>query len=1220
MSRTTPTPGTGTGQQDRQPPLLRDDAIGLDERSLAQLIDSCARHAAFLRCRDADGRDAGTLGELLARDPSVWLARLACLDLAGPEAEFLAAYAHDDEAAMQRASDVLKAAYDEHSAGLRATAGPAWAARLDAADRQRHAPNPDQPPIERAARRMRRSFYGLHHLLGQLQQQARDALPASLDGGQHEPATALLLTSLRLFQTWQQRANRLHGERIDFYYREILGQQPREARPGKLHLVLRSTGGTPAELPTGLAFGAGSDSLGRPLLARTDMPLQLSDAEVVAVHTLRQVRDPRISPERAFGAVSDLRLSTIPVAGVAPEQAGWPLLGPDPDTIVSRAGEPARLGLAIASPLLRLAEGQRNIQLTLHLTGSPQGVAAAVRQALDEPDDRLFARRMGTALVRWLFSNEPFPSDPALQQALRARANRLHLIGEAQRSAADPLCLLSSDPLPERAAMRHEMLESAFEAWVSAAGGWCKTATPRLVMINGVPVLHLEVPPSAPPFVPCTADVHGAEWPTGEVLLRLELGPRQRMHALSLLDMLHPAAIEIAVQVHGLRQLELHNQLGRLDPGKPFAPFGPLPDGASHLILGAPELAHMPLNQLELHLHWSGLPGTAAQLQGRADVPPTQAVPEAYTVVAELLHDGRWHDDPAHPPPRLALFEADDEGQLAETRDVSLPGTLLRRRWRTIPASVPHEPYGSASRTGFLRLRLSSPAPDFFGHGRYPQRLTEALSHNARQVWQRGWRRVPLPQPPYTPTLERLTITYGARRRIDLATLTDTSPDRVYHRYPLGVVPLQGGSEPPRLLPDLSPDGHLLIGLRASRIEGRLSLLFELDAAGAIERQARAQRRDGEPLVWSIWDGGRWRDLEDTAWLVDGTGGLLRSGVIVLDLPDFPVADVAGSLPAGLYWLRLASHAPSSSLGTLRSVRAQAVTATRDGAAASDATARPLSGWRVQPSHPAVADVAQPLPGFAHAAAEDQAAFRTRVAERLRHRGRACQPWDYERLVLAEMPEVARVLCLPACIELPGEPPAPPGSVRLYVVPRVLRNDDDTASRPASLPVATLARIEALLQPLASPHAAITVHSARFERLQVRCMLELQTGAAAGQTLQAAQTLLRRLLSPWCDESLVAGFGWTLRRSDLARALRELPGVTEVSALSVLHYGVDALENHWLQDSAATPGGSMELLRPRHPGSLALSAPHHLIQPGPGGEPQISGLHHLTLGETLIVR
>jgi hypothetical protein len=950
------------------------------------------------------------------------------------------------------------------------------------------------------------------------------------------------------------------------------------------------------------------------------MPLQLSDAEVVAVHTLRQVRDPRISPERAFGAVTDLRLSSLPVAGVPPDQPGWPLLGADPDAFASRAGAPAKLGLAIASPLLRLAEGQRHIQLRLCLATRPHGVAEALRAALDEPDDRRFARMMGVVLARWLFSDEPFPKDPATRQRLRARANRLHLVGERQRSAADPLCLLSTHPLPERAAMRHQMLESAFEAWISGAGGWWQAATPRLEIESGALLMSLEVPPSAPPFVPCSVALHGSEWPSGEVLLRLELGPRQRMHALSLLDMLQLAAVEINVDVSGVRQLELHNQLGRLDPGKPFAPFGPLPDGASHLILGAPELAHMPLYKLGLHLHWSGLPATAAQLQGRADVPASQAVPKAYTVAAELLHDGGWHDDLDHPAPTLPLFANDADGHLAETRDVTLPGGLLRRRWRPIPANVAHEPYGSASRTGFLRLRLNGPAPDFFGHGRYPHRLTEALSHNARQGWQRGWRRAPLPQPPYTPTLERLTLSYSARRRVDLATLTATSPDRVYHRYPLGLVPLRGGSERPGMLPDLSPDGHLLIGLRTSRIEGRLSLLFELDPSGAIERQARAQLRGGERLTWSVWEGTRWRHLHPTAWLVDGTGGLLSSGVIVLDLPDFPAADVDGPLPSGLYWLRLAANALSSSLGTLRSVRAQALTATRDGDSAGDASARPLSGWQVQPSHPAVGEVTQPLPGFAHGAAEDKAAFRTRVAERLRHRGRAVQPWDFERLVLAEHPEVARVLCLPACIEVPGEPPPPPGSVRLYVMPRVVRNDDDTAARPTSLPVATLARIENLLRPLASPHAVVAVHGAGFERLQVRCHLALQPGAAAGQTLQAAQILLRRLLSPWCDESLVPGFGWTLRRSDLARALRELPGVREVSALSVLHYGVDALNNHWLQDTAAAPGTLVELLRPRHPGSLALSAPRHLIEQREGGEPQASGLRYLTLGQTLIVR
>ena len=60
-----------------------------------------------------------------------------------------------------------------------------------------------------------------------------------------------------------------------------------------------------------------------------------------------------------------------PLAATAPH---WPPFG--------RAGLPAApVGFAFASPLLRLAEGERSIRLKLRLSGLPSGVGAATLAA-----------------------------------------------------------------------------------------------------------------------------------------------------------------------------------------------------------------------------------------------------------------------------------------------------------------------------------------------------------------------------------------------------------------------------------------------------------------------------------------------------------------------------------------------------------------------------------------------------------------------------------------------------------------------------------------------------------------------------------------------------------------------------------------------------------------------------------------------------------------------
>ena len=1229
----------GTAQHERRPPALHDRAIGLDERSLAQLIVSTARHAAGLAFVNAAGTVQGDWGELLERDEAVLLARLACLDLATAEREFLAAFEAQSLPALADGLLRLWRKFDRPLQGLLALhegAASALPAQLrDTQQRLREElqivrasllkagialPVDDLHagwveagveiqalPAEQLPQRLRQSFFALRHALSSLQQQAAQALPAALEGQRHEAAAGLLLAALQLFQRWQEQANGLHGRRIDFFYQELLAQQPRPARCERVHLLLERDAQPPLELPAGLRFSAGTDDAGQVIELRSEEPLVLGDAQVAKLYTLRLARDPRISPACSFGFVSSSQANELPLQ--QSEGSAWPLLGASDAGDPKRVGQPARFGLLLASPLLRLQEGSRKITLGLRFAMAGGDLAQRCKEAL-QAGTAQFPRAMGRVLAHWLLGSEDLA--PAQLQALQARAAALGLKPQAHslRTGGDPLTLLGGEPPPQRALMRDQLLKGLFDLQLSSAEGWLRLAPPQLELSKpGLLRLTLRLPLAAPAIVPCQRELHGADWPTGEALLRLELGPRARLYPLSLFEGLRLQAVELAVRVRELRQLQLANQLGRLDAAKPFAPFGPLPDGASHLIVGAEEIANKPLDSLQLNLHWSGLPAEPGGFALHYASHGLGWRNESFRVSTALLRDGAWNEP--RDAETLPLFAADADQRLLPEQSLALPQQLLRERWQPGPASASGG-YDAASRNGFLRLRLRQPADGYFGHARYPQLLTEVLSANARPRWKGGATQA-LPTPPYTPLLERISLDYRASCRIpiDRSATAGEGSERLWHIRPFGLEPLRSRDQLPPLLPDPGHDGHLLIGLRAPALGGPLSLLFELDASMAVERKVRELPQPG--LHWSVWDDGHWRALKEDAVLRDGTAGLLNSGVLVIELPQLePSAEGDGSsMPQGLFWLRLASNAPSDRFAGLRSVRAQAVQAQLERPAAQALRPGQLDGARAAVA--GLRQVLQPLASSGHAPAEDRDAFRTRVAERLRHRQRAVQAWDYERLVLANCPEVERALCLPGR-----------GAVRLMLVPRVPRNVQALATRAVSLPMVVLERIEEMLKPLASPFAAIGVHSAGFERAQLRCCLQLKPGVAPGPLLQRAQALVLAYLSPWFDGGLGPAFGWTLRGEDIADRLRELPGVRGVSGLSLLHFGCGADGRHWLRDSARQPDGGARmsaLLRPVEPGSLLLPAETHLIdctvdEPAPVA---VSGIRHLGVGRNFIV-
>src|SRR4029079_18873343 len=101
-------------------------------------------------------------------------------------------------------------------------------------------------------------------------------------------------------------------------------------------------------------------------------------------------------------------------------------------------------------------------------------------------------------------------------------------------------------------------------------------------------------------------------------------------------------------------------------------------------------------------------------------------------------------------------------------------------------------------------------------------------------------------------------------------------------------------------------------------------------------------------------------------------------------------------------------------------------------------------------TNPAIKTVSQPFSSFGGNAVEPEIDFNRRVSERLRHKNRAVNLWDYEHLVLEAFPSIYKVKCLPHTgrgIE------AEPGSLTLLVIPDLRKRNKINPFQPKVSPV-----------------------------------------------------------------------------------------------------------------------------------------------------------------------
>lgn len=1198
----------GTGQSDRKAAALRPGYFRPDEMSLPDLLFLGSSFASQLAYYGADNRPSGDWSALFDNDASAllgstladstrtdhWQQLFASFQermqafLMGlapcPSPETVPVYGLDEkirdwgkhcgrnaEPTARRVGetiDGLIASYLNHARG-------ALASYLAPHDGRHAAFVPEEPheganvarilvppsvgaPYDEVAHFLSEIFGTYLNALGVIRKIAEEQFALSLSRGEHDPAIGLYLAFAQLFLKAKDSIGDFGQRQLRFYYDRILRFRRQRAQPDNADLVFVPDG-TRARTPvrSGMQFIGGEDSDGKELIYATADEILVTDACVAALHTLYFDRDPLHSPEKDLNYATSAWTTSIPTSEA---EQYYPLFGTSRSS-GKAISEDARLGFAIASPVLIMHEGRRDVVIDLHFEA-------------------------GAENIEWLI------------EQLRA------IISDATTEGAF-----------------YKAFSNAFSIRLTTAKGWSDVPAfvPAYSLVDkdvSADCLRIEfgLPENFPPVVAFDPKLHSGPYETDSAVVSFEIRSDAYLYPYDFLCRQSVRWIDITVKVHGCRDLALCNNNGELSAATAFAPFGPLPRVGSHFIVGSKEAFGKQLTALDLTVDWDGLPANGLEKHYQAYEAGIHA--QSFRVALNALSDRAWLPGKTASPIELPMFESEN----AERSKYDCAELLPYLR----PGDVGDGRYGPNARGGFIRLTLASPS-QAFGHKEYPQLLARALTRNSRLDALGAVRRIigrkgflPIPEAPYTPQISALSIDYVAQARISshLANAT-TTRERFYHLHPFGIeaVSLSTHGTTP-LVPVVSQRANLYIGIEASEPSGPLSLYFHLRNDSTL-----SPGTDPPRFEWSCLNGNLWQKLEDFRILSDDTHGFLTSGIVRLDLPNM---SRAVHMPGNHYWLRVATDGNASAFCSVYAIHTHGLRVRRIFDETPSAQVNVLPAGSIHASKtalPGIAQILQPANSFAGRQEESLEEMNIRASERLRHRQRAVTPWDYERLVLQRFPSLHKVKCFPNTI-FTSEPTKcqRPGSILIVVVPKHADIQDNGEALKEN--ILLLEDIKAYLKGLASPFVEIDVRNPTYERIQVRCAVSFLGAGAEGLLLKNLNRDIRNYISPWNDLGNAANFGWSLRAQEIQGYLQTLPYVQSVKGLSMLRVVESRKDYYELTDTASTArdGAGMPEVIPIYPWSLAIPLRHHLIETYDESDgPWRTGISRLRVGTTFIV-
>ncbi|MEX0290389.1 MAG: hypothetical protein AB3N14_14885 [Flavobacteriaceae bacterium] len=652
--------------------------------------------------------------------------------------------------------------------------------------------------------------------------------------------------------------------------------------------------------------------------------------------------------------------------------------------------------------------------------------------------------------------------------------------------------------------------------------------------------------------------------------------------------------ISVTVDVTGVTDLIVQNEIGLQLAEKPFMPFGPRPKKNSALTVENKEFVGKQIASYSFNFNWLNVPPNfTSHYSHYAD-----AITAQRNDFLNNLDSYHWTYMEIVPIPLILTVEGsgDNSGETAEKATVEAqptgpPADTMREEFKFAVTSPLHNgEYSSLMFDPNPQIDIADPTTTKKG-GKITIRLAESFYHDLyNNVYVSiitsnpdGVNPEELPNEPYTPLVDSLTMDYTAKASITLdSNSIDSDELKFIHLNPFGS---SIASTRLNLLPRYS-NNHFYIGLSGANPRDNVSILFQV--AEGSEDPLLSSFNPGEEIKWAVLvENDYWQDLNEEDIIQNTTNNNLRSGIIQFSLPR-ETSSTHFYLDDQLIWLKAELVKNPRAVARFLGVHTQATTAIFEnnnnvfdhlnaGLPAEEIKQLVERKSKIKAVH-------QPYASFDGTDTESDNDFYRRASERLRHKDRALTIWDYEHLTLQSFTNIYKAKCLNHTrFKNNSVEELCPGHVTLVVVPK--RTDSGTAQGlyPA---VSQNAKdeIKAFLQPKYGLHVNLEVANPIYELIEFDLKVRFYPGKDYNFYRGQLEQDLIALLAPWAfDNEAEIKFNNALYSYDVINFIEHLEYVDFLEDFKMYH---KPNEGAWELKNTIRPSSSMAVLAPKQSHSI----------------------------------
>ncbi|PXY46380.1 baseplate J/gp47 family protein [Flavobacterium hydrophilum] len=1000
------------------------------------------------------------------------------------------------------------------------------------------------------------------------------------------PHMTLFVCFLKLLELSQNKLNDITKKHLDFFYKDILQIEKLPARADKVSIIFELAKKIAEEkIAVNTELDAGKDPDGKKLIYKTTEEFIANKANIAYLKSV--YNDVDLGEIKCSEIANSLDGKGEPLKEEAPY---WFPFGYTSREEKFPKLDDAKLGFAIASELFNLKEGDRNIAVTITFV-----------------DDLTF--------------DIPFTVDDLIANISILYSGKKGWVGNFKLSKS-----------------------VAFKNVNESSG------------IGGKQFkLIFQILKDDPEIVNYDQKVLGEFFSTELPVIRFLINTKNKNGHNLFRSLVRSKvfAINAKVEVKDVKSLLLESDTGVLNAAKPFFPFTTQPEKNSSFIINYPEIFSKKWTDAYINIKWKNTPLSfvthyAAYKNSFLETISKQSFIDAIFIkdsVKNLINANQPEDGIAkkNNSEIKAPVEINDAIEAVKETNESLQinpdgGIVTEGYFKATLSVLNKEVWDEQDKTvdlfedkdgdkifeskinvkgnyelgksGPIRLTLNQS----FLHSLFPKVYTLAIMNVTTDPT------TPIPNEPYTPVVESISLNYSAEETTDFSiSAYKSNRIKLFHEAPFGQREehsylkqqainkeiLESGTPTTNcLVPDYCDGGEFYVGLQDAEIQQQISLLFQILEGS--ENISVPTFTGKQKVAWYILCDNYWKNL-DKEILANGIDNFLKSGIVKFSIPKQATNDNT-LFPADTIWVKAKMHKDYDAVCKVIDVKTQVVTAqffdNNNNLAHLDSTLPAKTISKLITRVPQIKSIEQPFNSFDGKPLESDPSYYLRVSERLRHKNRAITLWDYEHLILQEFPSVFRVKCLNhTFISGTSTSFLSPGKVTLVVIPDIIDKNVFDIYEPR-VSTATLNSIESFINSKNSMLVSAKVINPDYEKVIIKLDVKFYPQYDENFHKKQLNEDLIKFLSPWAfDTSKQIIFGVELQRSIVIEYIENLHYVDFLSTLEMAIYidkKTDKEHPKPLEDTESNKDNVRLLdflttLSPSSPKNILVSVKNHII-------------------------